>query len=178
MPFEKPEIRQTIIAEFAAWTALSALRSGSPVKGRKEIYSIIEKIAFSEILEGAMPITQPEFDTWHQRQVEAIATAVSLNVGWIVKIVNVYLKTAVYIGDLGRPGLRECIHPPIDGILWDTIKKNYSDQNDMLELTHSTYRIKNIMTYAQYQKIIDGLRLLADRLDCTLFEVEQLWVKK
>ena len=170
--------RHLIIKEFAAWTALSALRSGSPVKDRVRVYGIIHRIDFDEVLSGSRPISQAEFNTWHKQVVEVIATELSLCVGWCVKIVNVYLKTTSYVGDLGRPGLREVIHPPIDGILWKAVEKGYAGNQNILSLTHSKRLIRDIKTYADYQKIISGLELVSTGLACTLFEVEQLWQKQ
>jgi hypothetical protein len=44
-----------------------------------------------------------------------------LPIGWAVKLINVYLKTLVYLAREGRSGLIESIHPPIDNELWKGI---------------------------------------------------------
>jgi hypothetical protein len=35
-------------------------------------------------------------------------------VGWGTKLINVDLKTAASAGGIGRPGLKESLHPAID----------------------------------------------------------------
>ena len=40
-------------------------------------------------------------------------------------MLNVYLKTSVYAGGLGRSELVTAIHPPIDGGLWVGLKKPF-----------------------------------------------------
>ena len=45
-----------------------------------------------------------------------------LCVGWAAKLLNVYLKTAVYIGSLGPRELVAHLHPPIDGGLWSGLE--------------------------------------------------------
>jgi len=98
-----------------------------------------------------------------------------LRVGWAAKIVNVYLKTAVYVGSLGRPGLVTLIHPPIDSGLWTGLKKRFHDRHDLLAKTHVVNRIRDIVDYATYSTIIVGCRAAAEELNCLLIEVEQLW---
>jgi hypothetical protein len=59
------------------------------------------------------------FDAWHAQTVQTLTGAEPrLRFGWATKIINVYLKTPVYVGGQGRPGLIQTIHPPIDGGLW------------------------------------------------------------
>ena len=94
---------------------------------------------------------------------------------WAAKLINVYLKTVVYVGSIGRPGLSGLIHPPIDGGLWDGIKAKYKSQPEIIAKTHIVTKIKDIQTYAQYQTIISGLVLIAEKENHPLFEVEHLW---
>jgi hypothetical protein len=44
-----------------------------------------------------------------------------------------------------------------------------------LERTHCGTRIRDIVDYACYRRIIERCRIAADALDCELIEVEQLW---
>jgi hypothetical protein len=100
------EPRTKIVKTFAGWTALSALRSGSPVKSRKLIYSLLRCVRFAELFSPAdTRMLERDFGRWHREAVESLAAREpSLAVGWAAKIVNVYLNTAVYVGGLGRPG--------------------------------------------------------------------------
>ena len=92
-----------------------------------------------------------------------------LPVGWAAKMINVYLKTAAYVGDLGRAGLRDVLHPPLDNILMNNLRDRFP------EITFNFDGIAAIETYEQYEKIIDGCRMAAKKLECSLFEVEQLF---
>src|SRR4051812_7256295 len=98
-----------------------------------------------------------------------------LTVGWATKIINVYLKTRVYIGTQGRHHLSEMIHPPIDAGLWLGLARRFQDHPEILAQTHCVERIKDISDYECYRQIIDGCRAAAMVLDCKLIEVEQLW---
>ncbi len=183
------ELRDGIIRTYAGWTALSALRSGSPVKSRDEIYPILAAINF-DVLFGRTKdaVTIVEFDGWHRRATETICGhCLELGVGWATKLINVYLKTAAYVGDLGRPCLRDVLHPPIDGGLWDGLETWFkaaqqAEPGLQIELralqqrTHWVRRIKSIEHYDEhYLTIIEGCREVAKHLGCSLIEVDQHW---
>src|SRR6266850_2066877 len=122
------------------------------------------------------PINRTTFDAWHANAVEAmIDREPRLTVGWATKILNVYLKTRVYIGSQGRHHLKEMIHPPIDAGLWLGLERRFPNRPDILDRTHCVRRIKDIVDYECYHRIIDGCRSAAKTLDCELIEVEQLW---
>ena len=91
------------------------------------------------------------------------------------KRVNIFLKTAAYVGDIGRPGLREALHPPIDGGLWEGVEARFTRRPDILDAALHVRRIKDIATYPIYRTIIEGCRAAAKELKCDLIEVEQLW---
>jgi hypothetical protein len=176
------ECRHKIITTYAGWTALSALRSGSRIKSRADIYPLLEKANFAAMLGvGGATVSAGEFAEWHRTTTLGIQKAqAALTVGWAVKLVNVFLKTAAYVGDLGRPGLRELLHPPIDSGLWDGIERwsrQRSHPQDKLPLrkTHVVRRIKLIVDYPTYETIIDGCREVAAKVPCRLIEVEQFW---
>ena len=174
---ERTDCRTTIVDMFARWTALSALRSGSSVKSRHDIYPLLRSVDFASVLDPDAPSFSSEaFDAWHRRIVLALAEADSrLGVGWAVKLVNVYLKTACYVGDLGTPALRDVLHPPVDTGLWLGIGRRFRDRADILKDTHHVTRIRDIRTYDGYERIITGCRRAAQALGCRLIEVEQLW---
>ena len=131
---------------------------------------------YSQILTGTQPISREEFDRWHEESaVQILARSPEMGIGWSTKLINMYLKTLVYVGQIGRPGLPECIHPPIDGGLWDGIKEKYQANAAIMEKTHSVSRIKEINNYQQYQTILEGIEVVAKDRNCSLLEVEQLW---
>ncbi len=168
--------RRRIIKDFAAWTTLSSLRSGAPIKSRHDIYPLIEVPDFQSILDGSRIIEESEFSEWHESAIAALGEHESrLVVGWSAKIINVYLKTAAYVGELGRPGLRSVLHPPIDGGLWKGINRKFKLMPEITADTHCVTRIKEITSYETYRQIIQGCRKAAGVLGCLLIEVEQLW---
>src|SRR5688572_13799176 len=156
---------------------MSALRSGAPIKSRCDVYTALRVVDFAVLFADALgPINRATFDAWHADAVRAmIEREPRLTVGWAAKIVNVYLKTRVYIGAQGRHHLKEMIHPPIDAGLWLGLTRRFPDRPDILERTNCVKRIKDIVDYECYRRIIDGCRAAAKALECELIEVEQLW---
>jgi hypothetical protein len=174
---ETTDCRTTIVDGFARWTALSALRSGSPVKSREHIYPLLRSVDFASVLApSTSSLSREAFEVWHRRAILGIASAESrLGIGWAAKLVNVYLKTASYVGDLGSPSLRDVLHPPVDTGLWLGIRRRFQGRSDILGDTHHVTRIRDIQTYAAYERIIAGCRRATRELGCRLIEIEQLW---
>lgn len=175
--------RDRIVRRYAEWTALSALRSGAPVKSREHIYPALRKVQFGQVLnEPIGAIDAEEFEQWHRRAVHQLShdlevcSGRTVCVGWSSKLVNIYLKTAAYVAGRGRSGLHELLHPPIDAGLWVGIRSFCSDDAGILERTHCVTRIKDIVDYDEhYSRIIAGCRAVAAQLGCALIEVDSLW---
>ncbi len=167
--------RENIINAFSEWTAFSATRSGCPLKARETVYPLIRIPTYGEILRGGS-ISTCEFDEWHQKSALAITEREpQFPVGWAAKLINIYLKTTVYLANMGRPNLIACIHPPIDNQLWKGIYQEYRHCSEIIARTHIVNRIKEIDTYDKYRTIIEGCRLIAGDRGCYLIEVEELW---
>ena len=191
--------RDKIVTDFARWTALSATRSKSPIKSRKDVYGLLDKVDFSLLFEvDREPINDVEFDDWHKSTVAEMCQAQpELNVGWAAKIINVYLKTRCYVGGYGRDNLINVIHPPIDNPLMEELKRKYEKR--LLSTTRTTKKdvsydvleflvnlselaefrnylgIGEVKTYQQYEAIIQSCKEFSKLYDCSLFEVEQFW---
>jgi hypothetical protein len=166
------EKRQKIVHDFAKWTALSALRSGSPLKGAAEIYHLIDHSAdLACLFDGSASITDAEFDRWHEATVTAFCRAEPiLPVGWAAKIINVYLKTRVYLAGEGRKGLVAAIHPPIHFSREIVLTLAYPDMG-LKKVT-----IKSIVSYRDdYMLLIEAFRSVARQEGCLLIEVEAFW---
>lgn len=167
--------RKKIVHDFAKWTALSALRSGSPVKGTTAIYHLIDHSAdLACLFDGSALITDAEFDRWHEATVTAFCRAEPiLPVGWAAKIINVYLKTRVYLAGEGRIGLVAAIHPPIDTSLQIGLKLAFPG------LGLKTVTIKSILSYRDdYMLLIEAFRSVARQEGCLLIEVESFWNRR
>jgi hypothetical protein len=163
--------RHDVIDTFARWTALSSARSGRHLKSGADIYPLLQAVDFKRwfVGGGGRRPSVRNFDKWHRGTVERLANR-RLSVGWAAKLVNVYLKTACYVGDLGRPGIRGVLHPPIDSGLWAGIKARFPEHR----VLKNKMPIDGIKTYDTYEQIIEGCREIADELGCQLVEVDQL----
>lgn len=164
--------RKKIVHDFAKWTALSSLRSGSPLKRAERVYALIENHTDLAVLfDSARAIDETEFDRWHEKTVRAFCKAEpDLPVGWAAKIINVYLKTRVYLAGEGREGLVSVIHPPIDFGLQQGLKKQFP---------HRPWKIRRIKAFRSYQDdylpFIQDCRSLAKNERCPLIELEFYW---
>lgn len=168
--------RQAIVNTFAEWTAFSSTRSGAPIKSREDVYPLIRMPDYEKLFIGPA-ITQEEFREWHQRNTLAISENSQLQIGWAAKLINIYLKTRVYVGREGRTNLYNFIHPPIDNGLWSGITRYYNENNrpEILVQVRTATKIKEIETCEIYTSIINGCATLARHMHCELIEVEQLW---
>ena len=187
------EPRVQILVEYAKWTARAAVNVGTcPIKARKPIYRLLDGVAFAGVLSD-VEVSPERFDAWHQRETEALCRRANKHlhdiahengqeptkfpVGWSAKLINVFLKTAVYAGGLGREGLRDVLHPPLDNGLRRGLRKHFMaccpDRPDLLvEVDFGA--ISAIRDYDRYRRVIAGCRLAASCLECSLIEVEQL----
>jgi|SRR5215471_9115376 len=117
--------RTKIIHDFTRWAAASAARQGAELRGRK-LYPYIDGIDRDALLHMRPPdLTDATFERWYRAQVETLANASGLSVGWAAKIVNMTTKIEVYISGGGDPLLKSWIHPPIDKGLVDGISRAY-----------------------------------------------------
>ncbi|MBS1493248.1 MAG: hypothetical protein JST55_07045 [Bacteroidetes bacterium] len=172
------KIRKDIIQNFAMWTALSSTRSGCPIKARKDIYSLLEK-RFDRILSDTTKIEEEEFNEWHEKNVKSLVKKKirkkksGLPLIWAAKIINIYLKTAVYLGGLGNSKLIEFIHPPIDSELLKVLKKEVGKEI-FYEKIGKFEKMVDIKTYNDYKKVILGIKELINN-KYLLIEIEQFW---
>lgn len=171
--------RKTILAAYSGWTALSALRSGAPLKSREDVYPLIARIDFDDVLDTSKgPITKEIFESWHQKTLDylvLVTPKLANQYGWAAKIVNVYLKTYCYVGEGGRENIRSVLHPPIDSGLWSGVGRRFRNNSSILNDSHVVTKIKDISSHAKYLQIIKGLRAASAELKCQLIEIEQLW---
>lgn len=166
-----------ITHEYARWTVLSALRRGA-IRKKSLIYAALAKVDFSPLFDSALGvIDEKEFSQWHNKALEVLVGTEGLEnkYGWAAKILNVYLKTTVYVAGLGRSGLVQLVHPPIDAGLWGGLLEQFPAHN-VLNQTHRVQTIVGITSLAIYHDIIDGMRQMANMRECLLIELEQFWL--
>lgn len=165
------EIKET----FSEWIAFSGTRSGAPLKSRKDIYPLIRIPDYPLVLDGETPVTKEDFNAWHKFSAEKMHdNRPEMAIGWTTKLINLYLKSMVYLGGYGREGLIDLIHPPLDTGLWKGIKEETDDS--IRKLTHYRQRIKDIGSYADYEIIIKGFERFSLQKGIRLIEVEKYWL--
>jgi hypothetical protein len=140
------------------------------MKSATRLRNRLAKIELGKLY-GSDAITQNEFDGWHKRNCLQLRDSGVHPVGWAAKLLNVYLKTLVYVGGYGRPDLVDWLHPPLDNILIKRLK-NVSVPKSLVGWT----RIKDVRTYDAYMALIEDLRHLSSELGThTAFELERFW---
>ena len=162
----------------AATTGFQLAGGGAPVG------LLLDEVAWSEVLdESKGPISCEDFNAWHKCQTEALCDREKPHlkegwsefpVGWSVKLINIYLKTVAYVGNLGRPGLRCALHPPLDSSVKKGLMEHFKGQPAMVAKVDFG-AIKDITTYERYRTVIDGCEVAAKDLRCSLFEVEHFF---
>ena len=191
IPIEEREFRMTgprsdIARRFAEWTAMSALRSGCPIKSREEVGVALKAVDFNRLFDkGYGPIDNDQFTRWHRDAIGELLKLEfrrrrpeeeprKLSVGWSAKIIAVYLKTRCYLSGFGRDGLSRVIHPPIDNDLIESLKTQFRSEP---EIKRGLDRFDTIsrMNFGDYEAIIRSCELVAQIDGCTLFEVELYW---
>jgi hypothetical protein len=172
------EQRRKIILDAAAWCAFSSTRSGCPIKSRKDIYPLLDEVDFDKILDDRKGIiTKGKFNAWHKTECLKLACKLEKTknlksnsmIGWAAKIINVYLKIACYIGELGREGLVQHIHPPLDGGLARGVKRH---------VVFTIPTIKSIKSYESYREIIQEIEKHTTSNGWFLIEIEKYWIFK
>lgn len=175
-------VREKIVRTFAEWAAFSATRSGCPIKKTEQVYKLIKAPNYEEIFDEKNFIYLPEFfDEWHRENAKKIVKEanemrpdVEFPFGWAAKLIDVYLKTRVYIGGEGHPDLVKCIHPPIDNQRLEGIKEKYGANYVIMGGKNRVKAIKDI-NEKDYEEIIKYCRGVAKAEKCYLIEADKLW---
>mgnify|MGYP006440440845 CR=1 FL=1 len=138
---------------------------------------MIDTPDYKNLLSSEGTWTKAQFNSWHKRNTlkTDMASNHLLGIGWSTKLINVYLKTMVYAGQIGPSSLMNVIHPPIDKGLWDGIKEKYRAEKSVIAKTHVVQTIKGIDSYDIYETIISGIEQITKREKWRLIEVETLW---
>ncbi len=143
------------------------------------MYDALDEVDFARLF-GDGVVSEEAFSAWHRESVALLGRR-TFSVGWAAKLINVYLKTRVYVGGDGPRGLSALVHPPIDAGLWKGLAAlpYYGEIRGLLhprEGANTVTTINGITRYGTYAKIIEGCRAVARREKCLLIEVEQFWL--
>lgn len=111
-----------------------------------------------------------------QGTMHRIMKSCPIGIGWAAKLINVYLKTMVYVGRIGRPGLDQWIHSPIDNDLIKGIRTQYRNNSSILAKFESFSAIRGIEDYSQYRDLISGISEVCHINNWKLIEIEKLWL--
>ena len=97
--------KHLIAHRFSQWAALSALKSGSPLKSAKDIYPLVDLKYLAVLLKTENEISSDEFNIWHKAASKRIMKSIcnDFPCGWATKILNVYLRSMCYLSGMGRP---------------------------------------------------------------------------
>jgi hypothetical protein len=146
------------------------------MKSAERLRNRLAKVELGKLY-GTDTITRDEFDGWHKRNCLRLRDSGLHPVGWAAKLLNVYLKTLVYVGGYGRRDLVNWLHPPVDNILIKRLKEECARKDVSVPKSLDDWtRIKDVRTYDGYMTLIEDLRHLAPELDtCTAFELERFW---
>ena len=186
-------LRWQIAHSFAQWATQSAVRSqgrGTTFpKSQENVNAYLNDVDLDRLFDRSLGLIESiEFNDWHTEQIAKLqACHPNISVGWAAKMIAVYLKTTCYLAGFGRDGLDSVIHPPFDNILMMQIGEHLDSNNIVVSCRDgsqisdfkwvSNIRIKDTDD-ATYRCLVALCKIVASNLDCTLFEVEQLWTTK
>jgi len=154
---------------YAIWTAARAVQRN--FTSTSKIKYAIEQTSLQEFAESDQPFSIKEFETlhtiWAMKMQEAFQASEikTCSYGRAAKIISIYLKTSVLLGNQGNCGRSEFIHPPIDGILL----KNMSKNEGLADLKAIRW---TQLSQEDYWKLVERLRTHFNRFD---WRLEYYW---
>ncbi len=169
--------------EFAVWTAARAVARN--FTDTTTVRYCIENSSLMHTLKALerVPITENQIDQWHQRigneliDLYAIKTLKSdkMSYGRAAKIIAIYCKTALILRN-PYTSLAQCIHPPIDRILLQSLHtyiKNPQLKSDLFHVAKTKWTKLDETTYFQ---IIQALRKIQKTENHEAFwMIEKYW---
>jgi len=166
-----------IITDFATWTAFSAARR-SPIRSQEDLTKLINKPDYEKILRNKK-VNSSSFTRWHRTSVKKIkqAAGTGFSYGWAAKLINVYLKSRVYLGGENRLCLISYLHPPIDQYLIAGLKEEVRKMGGEEHHLDTLKKYKSIVKIDKkfYENLIAVFREISKEKNCKLIELEQFW---
>ncbi len=160
---------------YAVWTAARAAQRGFTTT--KNINDAINTTNLRNLVNKDTIVSANAFDEFHKETCtkiifhlkkvlqESKGLVDKVTYGRAAKIVNIYLKTAVVIKDLGQSQLSKIVHPPIDSILLKKIGKEVST-------FPFSKRKWTQMTEVEYFEVINEIRKIETK---SLWKIEKYW---
>ncbi len=166
---------------YAAWCAATAARRGLP-KGNGPLVSALEASDLPALLNGPpdlWPATDTDFAASHSdwcQQVMAIVDKAlgadgACSFGRAAKLVAIYIKTRVVVGDLAANPFARVAHPPIDRILLQNLASDPQFPVHVRQLWRGT--TWTTLSEAEYAVVIESLRMVVG--EEPWWTIEQYW---
>lgn len=162
---------------FAVWTAGRAVARN--FTSAKHVEAAIKKAGLLKAVEDNKSFkTQKSFNTWHRGRCSLMLTYWSKHpkevkdpsFGRAAKVIAIYLKTMIGLGELDAHALQKHIHPPIDRILLMNMREKLG------------YKVKDLPNWTQlnkddYAEVIKRISdwMKGNRKGADLWEVEEFW---
>jgi hypothetical protein len=130
---------------------------------------------------GSHPSKLPkvrDIDAGHRRwrksiKAQARVNRVRISDGVAAKIINVYLKSRLVCGGYHNHPRVRALHPPVDSVLLDALRCIDSDIQDCVDKLGRPAWSK--FTSAQYETMINALRLYARKSGNGFWAIEEHW---
>lgn len=180
LDWKEEPVRWQIADRFGYWTAQRAMRGWN--QGNVDVG--LGQLDFAPLFDtGLGRIEKDDFDRWFIGSIfgtqklgmtdnEGNAKG-AMPLGWVAKMINIYLKETCYLAGFGRDNLDNVIHPPIDRRLVRNLKRKFRGSH----LVQNLRAFESIegLNVESYYACIGSCKLIADKLGCRLIEVEQFW---
>lgn len=168
--------REQIVRSYSLWTTRAAL-GRSPIRSSQRVKNLLSQVDFRCLFADSDISTQASFDEWHHTSVSRMRSSEpALPYGWGAKAINVYLKSYVYVAGYSSARLTPLLHPPFDRFLLSGIRRRFPRDPDLQSLRHLLASIAGIEDQVQYTELLEGFRVLADKLGTDwIIEVDALW---
>ncbi|MDF7819310.1 hypothetical protein P1X15_16960 [Runella sp. MFBS21] len=114
---------------------------------------------YSKIFDGEEPITQQEFEDWHEQTVlELVQKQPHFSVGWAAQTLDYFLQTAVKLAGFGRPNLQKWLHPVM-----------FCGQENGGPRDSYQTKLSDITSYSEYKILINSLNIKAKQYSDEFF---------
>ena len=161
---EREPVEWSIADQFARWATRAAVNRRPGGATQYTVNAELDSLDFDRVFDRSLGAIEPkEFGDWHAESVRKLMdNEPALSYAWAAKNIAIYLKVTCYLAGFGRDGLKNVMHPPFDGPLLKAV------------IHGNPVALKHI-DEERYYLVLALMRVNAQKLGCTLFEVEQLW---